>query len=72
MEVDATNDNAQPLNKNAHNYRNELQPFVKDESDDNGDLFDDADDHDEEVYKPRPQLPQPNVYMRSLAGIIGE
>jgi hypothetical protein len=43
-----------------------LEPFFKYETD-NG--FGD-DDHDEDTYRPRPQLPKPFVDMRSLAHLI--
>jgi hypothetical protein len=46
-------------------------PLVKDEFDDR-DLFQDEDDLDDGRYKPRPQLSQPNVHMRSLASLISK
>ena len=72
MEVSANNGTPPSFDKQAHSNNNALQPLVKDEDNDRGDLFDDADDYDETVYKPRPQLPQPNVHMRSLASLISE
>lgn len=45
------------------------QAVVKEELD--SDIFMDSDEN-ETVYKPRPQLPQPNVHMRSLASLISK
>ncbi|KAL6710829.1 hypothetical protein ACN47E_007886 [Coniothyrium glycines] len=46
-----------------------LQAAIKDEPADDYDLFGEE-EHDEDTYKPRPQLPKPNVHMRSLADLI--
>jgi hypothetical protein len=48
-----------------------LESAVKDEFDDS-DLFQESDSDDGDTYKPRPQLPQPNVHMRSLGSLISE
>jgi hypothetical protein len=45
------------------------ESVVKDELDD-GDLFQESDSDDGGVYKPRPQLLQPIVHMRSLGSLI--
>ncbi|CAG5156292.1 uncharacterized protein ALTATR162_LOCUS4090 [Alternaria atra] len=75
MEVDNINNNnthrgsaTQP-----HGNNSALPSAIKDEAD-NGDTFAGGDsDSDPEIgYKPRPQLPQPNVNMRSLANLIKE
>jgi hypothetical protein len=48
-----------------------LCPAIKDEDDD--DIFGgDSDSDDGNDYKPRPQLPQPSVNMRSLGSLISE
>ncbi|KAF1834561.1 hypothetical protein BDW02DRAFT_568946 [Decorospora gaudefroyi] len=60
-----------PTNNQTHNDVAH-QPFVKEEIENSGSFFgdSDSDSDDEEIYKPRPQLPQPNVHMRSLADLI--
>ncbi|KAF2847720.1 hypothetical protein T440DRAFT_455777 [Plenodomus tracheiphilus IPT5] len=50
-----------------------LRTFIKDEPtpDRNGDFSDNADDaKDDESYRPRPQLPRPQVNLRSLADLM--
>jgi hypothetical protein len=49
-----------------------LLQTIKDEYNDPLSDHDERDDYDGTVYKPRPQLPQPFVCMRSLADIISE
>ena len=75
MEVDNINNNnthrgsaTQP-----HGNNSAFPSAIKDEAD-NGDIFAGGDsDSDPEIgYKPRPQLPQPNVNMRSLANLISK
>jgi hypothetical protein len=49
------------------------QPLIKDEDDE--DTFGGNEEHDfvdSGIYKPRPQLPKPFVFMRSLADIISK
>jgi hypothetical protein len=60
-------------NDQVQNNQSTLPPLIKDESDDH-DLFQDVDDHndDDGGYRPRPQLSQPNVHMRSLASLISK
>jgi hypothetical protein len=69
MEVSNTHSGSgkQPFNDIA------LRPAIKDEDDDEifgGDSDSNGDDGND--YKPRPQLPQPNVNMRSLGSLISE
>jgi hypothetical protein len=55
----------------AHNNSMGFESAVKDELDDD-DIFQESDSDDEGAYKPRPQLPQPNVNMRSLGSLISK
>jgi hypothetical protein len=58
-------------NTQAHNNNAAPDSVVKDELDD-GDFLEESDTDDGGVYKPRPQLPQPNVHMRSLGSLISK
>jgi hypothetical protein len=55
----------------AHDNIVGFESAVKDELDD-GDIFQESDSDDVDAYKPRPQLPQPNVNMRSLGSLISK
>jgi hypothetical protein len=68
MEHRASNNTQRPSNGD----HAALPPLIKDELDDR-DLFnEEEEDHDDGSYRPRPQLSQPNVHMRSLASLISE
>jgi hypothetical protein len=75
------NNNNNNNNNNTHcSFANQLHAnssalpsAIKDEPD-NGDIFagSDSGSDGENGYKPRPQLPQPNVNMRNLASLISK
>jgi hypothetical protein len=50
---------------NSFDDTSKLQQFINNEDDAIG-----GDEYDEDTYKPRPQLPKPFVFMRSLADLI--
>jgi hypothetical protein len=64
-------DNMQPRSKVQAYTHNSPEPVIKDELDD-VDLFQESDSDDGRVYRPRPQLPAPNVHMRSLGSLISK
>lgn len=72
MEVSTSDAQSGPYTQ-VHENDSAPQSPIKDELDGDDVLVDpDSDDHNPTVYKPRPQLPPPNVNMRSLKSLISK
>lgn len=63
-QVSANATQRSPRNK-SNDDTSKLQQVIKNENDDT--ISDD--EYDEDTYKPRPQLPKPFIFMRSLADL---